>query len=243
MDAADDLTDPVVAAPQPEDKMPPVPKREWTDGDLLNLSRSTNWFISHDYEGHELGDYFDARRHIPILYSLAVNVNWGESRLVRPKAPPYVLEVGVRHGVTTMALLHAMREANGVLTSVEIDQYCDEATLRRIEAAGLLDWWDLKVMDCREYAKQARPYFDMVWIDGDHSEEIARHDIETFGALVRRNGIMAMHDAFGWPDPDLEYGNLPPTTGVTPVVEGLDRRKWEVVTLPWSFGLSICRRI
>lgn len=240
----DDLENPPVVSPQPEDKMPPVPKIAWGDADMLELSRDTTWFISHDFEGHELGDYFDARRHIPILYSLALNCCWGEPRLPAPVRPPMALEIGVRHGVTTMAILTAMREANGLLTSVEIDPYAAEATRRRVEAAGLLPWWDLKVMDCREYAKQARPYFDFAWIDGDHSEEMARHDATVFGALVRPNGILALHDFFGWPDPDGNYPGLPERTGVTAVVEELKASpQWEVITLSWSFGCTICRKV
>lgn len=35
---------------------------------------------------------------------------------------------------------------------------------------------------------------DLLWVDGDHSYEAAKFDIERWGALVRPGGVMAAHD-------------------------------------------------
>lgn len=40
--------------------------------------------------------------------------------------------------------------------------------------------------------------YDFVFVDGDHTYEMAAHDIKTYGSMVLRGGVVAGHD-YDWP--------------------------------------------
>lgn len=44
---------------------------------------------------------------------------------------------------------------------------------------------------------------DVLFIDGDHLYESARHDFETYSSLVRPGGLVVLHDTQGYPGVDL----------------------------------------
>lgn len=51
------------------------------------------------------------------------------------------------------------------------------------------------VMTSREaFEKWDGSAIDLLWVDGDHSYEAARFDLESFGSLVRPGGVVAAHD-------------------------------------------------
>jgi hypothetical protein len=45
----------------------------------------------------------------------------------------------------------------------------------------------------------------LLFIDGDHSDEATREDIQTWSRHVVRDGIMAFHDVDVWPGVTREY--------------------------------------
>ena len=38
------------------------------------------------------------------------------------------------------------------------------------------------------------PAFDLVWIDGDHSDDVVEHDVRWASLLLRPGGVIACHD-------------------------------------------------
>lgn len=215
----------------------------WDDQALFNLSRDTTSWLTHGPDGGTVGDWFDGRVHTILLYYLAKNINWPDPRLPRPMLPPRVLEIGVRHGVSSLALLHAMRETGGHLTSIEVDPEWARAATAAVTAAGLMPWWDLRVIHSDAYAREARTELDLLWIDGDHSEEQVRTDVEHFGPLVRAGGIMALHDYYSLPIPCHPPVCPPFPSHVSIVVEQLRQvGGWEILTLPFSYGVTLCKR-
>jgi hypothetical protein len=84
---------------------------------------------------------------------------------------------------------------------------------------------------------------DFLWIDGDHAAEQARRDVQNFGSKVRPNGVIALHDY--WSDAACA---MPPLAGpcgseVSIVIDEMkaDTNRYELITLPWSFGLTLAR--
>lgn len=241
---------PVAVPPAP----PPVPPHsEWTDATLVALSRDTRAWIRENPDGGEIGDWYDARPHTTLLYYLAKWINWPDPRAPRPAKPPLCLEIGVRHGVTTLALAQAMKEADGLLVSVEIDQKWADAAAKEIARAELGKWWNCSVTSSDEFfAAQDEncPLFDLIWIDGDHGEAQSRKDIENYSQLLRPGGIIACHDYYSlpWPcDPPI----CPPFPSFVsgPVEELRAARKpdgtpeWEVFVVPFAFGVALCRKL
>lgn len=220
------------------------PPRSWSDADLFALTRDTSQFITHDIQGNRLGDYFDARQHVLPLYTIARNICWPDPTKSAPDRPPLVLEIGVRHGVTTMGLLHAMRETGGKLISLDIDPDTSEATRQRIESVGLDRWWELHVIHSGEFAEQCPTPLDFVWIDGDHRYEGVKMDVELYAPKVRVGGMMAFHDYFSDPACALPPLEGPYRSEVSIAVEELRASgQWEVFTYPWSFGLTVARKL
>lgn len=210
----------------------------WRDQHLFALTRDTSWWCP-------AGDWYDSRFHLLPIYAIARAVNQPNPTWPGPAIPPRCLEIGVREGPTTMAILHAMRETGGKLISIECDPDVAEITRGLVEKAGLSRWWELQVTRSEVFAVQAPPILDFLWIDGDHSEDAVRRDVADYAHRVRVNGYLLLHDYFS----DAECA-APAVSGGFPsdvsiVVEDTIRASgdWEVLTLAHSFGLTICRRI
>ena len=76
---------------------------------------------------------------------------------------------------SSVARARTMLHATHRLTSIAADSH-EATTLARLQdALGELP-------------------IDVLWIDGDHTYEGVRKDVEMYGPLVRRGGIIALHD-------------------------------------------------
>lgn len=215
---------------------------KWTDAQFFALTRDTRSCIQRRVStGESVGDWYDIRHHLLPLYSLAKSVNWPDPRDLSPKRPPICLEIGVRHGISTLALLTAMRETGGKLISVEIDPEWAQDATERVRAFGLTDWWELHIMSSNELHNRLNTKLDLLWIDGAHEEEFVREDFNHYAPRVRQGGFIAMHDYYEKLDPtDPEGPNK--DSGVMLVVEDARRTgKYEILTYPWSHGLTQMR--
>ena len=217
------------------DLVPPAPKLEhygptsgWSDAMLLQVSRDTRaWFV-YDDVGHEIGDWEDTRCHLPILYAIARSVCWPHPGHKQPTHPPRMMEIGVRHGVATLALLQACKETGGHLTSLEISDEFATVARERIEAAGLSDYWTLVMGNSNDHYSGP---LDLLWIDGDHSYEQCKRDVENHAPQVRSGGYVLMHDAWNVLEP-----------GVPVVIDEMRATGlYEICVLEFSYGLAICR--
>lgn len=225
----------------PDLKLPPGASAQWSnwsDAHLVALTRDTRWLSQPVAD-----DWFDSRPHLLMLYTIAKWVCWPDPRMVRPRCAPHCLEIGVRHGMSSIALLHAMRETGGMLVSLECDPHWCAASRRLIEGAGLESWWDLQCINSNDY-KPAFETLDLLWIDGDHSRAQAERDVRKYAPLVRINGFLLMHDYWSLPccaDPPVQD----PASHVSEVVEEVLRPsgEWEIINLPWAHGLTIARRV
>jgi predicted O-methyltransferase YrrM len=120
--------------------------------------------------------------------------------------PMRVLEVGTAKGGTLFLLSRVARD-DASLASIDLPEgdfgggYSREQIplLRALSCAGQR----LKLIrsDSHELGtvEEARSWFgyaplDFVFIDGDHTYEGVRHDFLAYGALVRPNGLIAIHD-------------------------------------------------
>lgn len=220
------------------------------DAMLMQLSRSTSWWLSPLAE-----DYSDIRAHIPILYAIARNINWPDQRHDMPVCggnPPLCVEIGVRLGISTIAILYAMKETGGKLISLEFDDgtkgdkenYAAKAR-ERIEAAGLSQWWQLEVCDSNDFDLNKIPGpVDFLWIDGAHDATQVRNDIVRYSPLVRKNGMMACHDYFSHCEPCDPPVQGPWISEVSVPIEELRATgEWEICVMPFSFGLCLCRKL
>jgi predicted O-methyltransferase YrrM len=137
-----------------------------------------------------------------------------------------ILEVGCWMGRSTIAMAC---NTPGVVYAVdpwtgnpETEQYVAEQGGREwlramfdknINAAGVSKWVVPVMLPSVQAATESflsRHRFDLIFIDGNHTYESVKADIECWSKLLRPNGVLAGHD----------YGN-PPWEGVIKAVDEL----------------------
>jgi hypothetical protein len=108
-----------------------------------------------------------------------------------------VLELGVRGGNSTTALLAGLEERRGMLWSVDVDASC----------AALFDGhpqWRFVHSDSRDAttidAQGAPAQLDILFVDTIHTYEQVRAELETWGDRVRRGGLILFHDTDSFPE-------------------------------------------
>jgi cephalosporin hydroxylase len=124
-------------------------------------------------------------------------------RLVREEQPRVIVEIGRYRGGSTFLLAAAADYAVVHSYDLEIRQGRDGAELDRalvdaLERYGLLDRVVLHVDDSRRGMPPSE--IDVLFIDGDHSEEGVRADFERWSSHVVRGGHVLLHDAVNAPD-------------------------------------------
>jgi predicted O-methyltransferase YrrM len=233
---------------------PPVPQGEFTDAMLMALTRDTTWWCSPVAR-----DWHDVRPHLLVLYSIAKWINRPDPRIdappghIAPMPPPLCLEIGVRHAISTVAILCAMREVSGRLVSLEYDdgtrgdrENWAAKSMERVKAAGLDPWWTLHVVDSNDFdlALLPRPTLDLLFIDSAHDAAQVQQDIAKYSSLVRKNGMMILHDYFSHAEPC-----DPPVQGpwISEVSIPVDKLRttgeWEICVIPFGFGLVLARHL
>lgn len=185
------------------------------------------------------GDWCDLRAHLLTLYSIAKNINALPYGKPESQRPPLCLEIGVRQGPSTMALLLAMRETNGKLISLDIDPVETAVAKQLVAEHGLSGFWDFHLISSDEFARTFKETIDFLWIDGDHCDPQPTLDFEHYAPLVRKDGMIAFHD-YSLEPWRMDEGE----NGVFKCVEGVKQSgQFEVCVLNYSYGLVLMRKL
>lgn len=104
---------------------------------------------------------------------------------LRDHAKGTILEIGVRDGASTSAFLSGLEQNGGVLLSVDIEN-CGHLF------AGHPQW--SFIQSSSQNPKLHTPELDVLFIDGDHTREGFRADLEKFYPLVKPGGLILCHD-------------------------------------------------
>ncbi len=95
----------------------------------------------------------------------------------------------------------------------------------------------------KEFLKRYRgDPFDLVFVDAGHEFESSWYDFQHVAPLVRSNGIILLHDTYP-PNENFLHPDLSGDTWKTAwkIRQELSN-KYEIVTLPFYFGISIVRK-
>lgn len=170
-------------------------------------------------------EYGDMGCHVGMIYSI-----------VRGLRPRLCVELGVRSGVSTLAILHGIADGNGgALCSIDM-KAPTESLLPKIKDDGLLLKWRLLEMRTSRAAESFYAWaqddcqqtgIDFLLIDADHSYQCAKQDLQAFGQYVVPGGIIAMHDTHRFPN------------GAGKVAREC---AWPKLHFPWSNGMTIIKR-
>lgn len=134
-------------------------------------------------------------------------------RLVRDAGTATIVEIGRFKGGSTLLMAAAMA-AGSTLWSYDlhiparpdlVGADLDAELAAALQRLGVDDGVNLVIGDSRTVDIPPGP-FDVLFIDGDHSYEGAKADVERWGPHVREGGHLLVHDAI-----DTEsYGNVYP---------------------------------
>lgn len=134
-------------------------------------------------KGAEMGPF------VPILYGIAnCFFDWINKQV-------NILEIGVRWGTSTNALLWGLRNRarnnNQKLYSIDITN-CDHVVTNE----ELRKYWEFIQGKSSEVVWNKK--IDILLIDGDHSYNGVKSDYLKYEPFVKENGIILMHDVL-WP--------------------------------------------
>lgn len=129
-------------------------------------------------------DESDIRGLPKILYDTILKNNYRE-----------VLEIGVREGFSTRALLLALRIINGHLDSIDIVN-CVTA-FKNVEKLGLSGYWTFILGNSTDLGKTWAREVDMLFLDAGHLYEETVLELELFAPWVRYE--ILLHDTKAFP--------------------------------------------
>lgn len=111
----------------------------------------------------------------------------------------FVIELGVRTGVSTIAFLHAVELHGGHVWSVDINPPPPH------EWTGH-EQWTFMLGDDLELAEQLPDNVDVVFIDTSHTYDQTCAELEMYVEKVRPGGVVLLHDV------ELKHPELSPIT-------------------------------
>lgn len=121
------------------------------------------------------------------------------------------LEIGSFKGRSTVGIAYVTREL-GLGTVVAVDPHTSPSStdpdlkgkstsyddfVANLKAADVFDWVEIKRLYSYELAKTWKDQIRFLWIDGDHTYEGAKADVDMFKPHLVDGAIVAMHDVLG----------------------------------------------
>ena len=123
------------------------------------------------------------------------------------------LEIGSFKGRSTVGIAYVTREL-GLGKVVAVDPHTSPAStdpdlksrgqttsyddfVANLEAAGVLDRVEIRRAYSHDLAREWKDPLRFLWIDGDHTYEGAKADIDMFKPFLADGAIVAMHDVLG----------------------------------------------
>ncbi len=126
----------------------------------------------------------DIHEHLQTIYMLTVELNLKN-----------VLELGTRTGESTIALLSAVKELNGKVTSVDIDPcYSAKEMIKKLNFESNWEFIQINDLDLKWQSS-----IDHLFIDSSHTYEHTIKEFEKFEPFVRKGGLITLHDIISCP--------------------------------------------
>jgi predicted O-methyltransferase YrrM len=121
------------------------------------------------------------------------------------------LEIGSFKGRSTVGIAYVTREL-GLGTVVAVDPHTSPSAtdpdlrgkptsyddfIENLRVAGVSEWVEVKRYYSHQLAREWKGPLRLLWIDGDHTYEGAKADIDLFKPYLAEGAIVAMHDVLG----------------------------------------------
>jgi len=159
----------------------------------------------------------DIQGHLLRLYDLTVKL----------PSEKVVVELGVREGSSTTALLAAVNDTGGRLYSVDLLPPSGGASVY----LGTELNWTFFLGDDMEIVKTWNKSINHLFIDTSHTFEHTLSELREWGKWVKPEGIMTLHDA----------SNSEVMQAINKFIEEANE-KYNLTIFPESYGLALLRR-
>ena len=157
--------------------------------------------------------------------------------IVRGIRPKSILEIGIRSGVSTMAMCNAIIDE-----CLKVDYHCCDINERskavqKKTSVPLI----FHIMQSDDLAQKWSKQIDILFIDGDHEYQQVKRDYFNFREFVNPNGFIFLHDTY----PSSEkYKSENYCRDAYKILEDLKKDDTvEFVTFPYSNGLTVVRKL
>jgi len=142
----------------------------------------------------------DINEHLMFLYKLVAESNAQK-----------IVELGVRGGNSTCALVIAAAQTGGFVTSVDHGrgtEYSRQPTREALEQTSFMiidklalgAHWSLVIKDDLEFASEYDDEIDILMIDTAHSYEQTKKELAAWGDKVVSGGCIILHDTVSFPE-------------------------------------------
>ncbi len=162
--------------------------------------------------------------------------------------PKNVLEIGTHIGLSTLYIASAIKEYNGHLTTVDIEDVnhktgawhslgLDHSPQQYIEKISANDHVEFIESTSQTYLKQTEKKFDFIFLDGDHTAASVYNELSYACNILNHNGLILLHDYYPdakplFPDGNIIYGPFMGTQKALKESAGLTLKP--LGTLPWQ---------
>ena len=156
--------------------------------------------------------------------------------ITRGLKPKVILEIGIRSGVSTMAMCRAIEDGE-----MDVDYHCCDIDKKceNVQKATTV-FLNFHIMTSDTLAKKWNKKIDILFIDGCHKYEQVVRDYFNFSKFVNSNGFIFLHDTN---PPSEKYTTPNYCWDAYKILEDLKKDKSiEFVTFPYSYGLTVCRK-
>lgn len=109
--------------------------------------------------------------------------------LTEDESPAQILEIGLDVGISARAFLEF---PDIKLTSVDCGDV--EGGIKNIKDWGLADRWTFVPKSSDQFFAENKNSYDVIYIDGDHSYQQTKKDIDNAWKFVKLGGILIGHD-------------------------------------------------
>ncbi|HWN10329.1 MAG TPA: class I SAM-dependent methyltransferase [Pyrinomonadaceae bacterium] len=199
----------------------------------------------------------------PIEDGKTDGVNPGDRRavwyLIKGFRPSSVLEIGTNVGASTTHIASALQslarqDASIIPRLVTLDvqdvngvsgfwkqRGLDASPRDRIESIGCGDFVSFVTENSLRYFDRCKDEFDFIFLDGDHSAAAVYQEIPRALSVLKKDGIILLHDYFPRNRPIWSNGSLVagPYTGAARLIsEGVPIKVIPLGELPWPTKLG-----
>ncbi len=157
---------------------------------------------------------------------------WDYAQLLRTCAHGSCLEIGVRDGVSTSAILLGLDDKqHGSLVSVDREQQCGSIFSHPRWSFLCGDSHEIELPACK---------FDFMFIDGGHSYDVIKGDLKRFTPLLKHGGTLLVHDVQPLDSPLAVYCEGAPQAWREFVLE---HTAWQCHVKPGMTGMGVALKI